>query len=578
MVTDRDAKNQLRFKSPSCYGIIGISGAITLDMPLELSRFQYERKNLLEFSEILANNKISRTPQLGNKLVKPPNERNIFLEEQRSSYMLDYAYSRILDFTSGWGEAVNWKDPWTERTLRINRKESDSSNIFNTFLVSTKFDNGEKPLNIKDFAIYRNLYVLTYDVMLLVALRQWEMFLDSYLFRIYDIFLPPAKISKSSHDGKQSRDYFIAIPYVSIRRKSGQAQGIFSRTVSISLINIPTTENAEDRRNMDFEEMHEMTLDETKIILEDSPLRDFIKDILTSSTFENLSKKKKDIEEEIKGEMPLRHLFKIIALLIFAINSKEFDENKWSLIANRLNDSFQYSKLLVVDDGSLEKALINDITKFYKEFIASDHLRALLNDLVAPNHNLNSNSELDVVDFRSLTVNEPHFLDNSVKVFYNPFEDVTVVFLFSYAEKFPKRSIKWGLSWYMRLIQSLSILISIKNDYYYTLERSAPFSDILSRLESDMLRDLDDFYDLEIRTWAYSYRQQFKQVKKLLGIDVEFERLREKASNMRVIVHTQSLIDLSRAQIKLSGDVSRLTWVLIALTITLIILSILKLL
>lgn len=544
-------------KSLSYYGFIGISSSITLDRLLKLSKFQFDRKNLLELSKILIDNKIPTLSQNTYKLLKKSEEKKIFLEEQRNSYLIDYAYSKILDFTQN-SEVLNSPNTWwTKRALRINKKELDSSPIFNAFLISTKF-NDKKENNIQDFSNYSTLYTVTYDIMLLVSLRQWELFLDSYLFRTYDIFLPPAKILKSSGNDKENESYFIGIPYISIRKKANQKKGKLSKTVSISIIFIPTNKDFKDRRSMNSDEMREMTSDSTRITLENSPLKDFIKDILNSKIFNKLSKKKELIEKEIDMEMPIRHLFKIIAFLIHLINSKKFNETKWSLIANRLYDSFQYLKLLDVDYGSFEGRLRYDLRNFYKGSPESDRIRELLNILVAPQHQLNKR-ELNIIDFRSLMVKDPIFLDSTLNVFYNPFDQVDVAFQLSYLEEFPKDSIKWSLSWHMKLIQSLSVLISLKNDYYYILEHYTLSSSILSKIEDEMLRDLDDFYDLEIRMWAYSYRMQFERAKELLGIDMNIEKLKEKVSTIRTIVNTNN-------QTKLSKSIRNLTWLLIILT------------
>jgi hypothetical protein len=85
------------------------------------------------------------------------------------------------------------------------------------------------------------------------------------------------------------------------------------------------------------------------------------------------------------------------------------------------------------------------------------------------------------------------------------------------------------------------------------------------------LRDLDDFYDLEIRTWAYSYRMQFENSKRILGIDKNFESLKEKTSSIRVIVHTET-------QTNLNAKVKNLTRLLLVLTVTLITIEALRLL
>ena len=316
--------------------------------------------------------------------------------------------------------------------------------------------------------------------------------------------------------------------------------------------------------------MFQMTRDETEILIESSPLKEFITEVVRSSIFDNLDSKRTAVLKELEGNMPIRHLFKILSFLILAVNSKRFDENKWSLIANRLNDSFQYLKLIDVDYKEGNEMIKDDFKELMLGSKISKNLRILLNDLVAPQNKLNMNSERDVVDFRSLVTNDPNSLDLSLIAFYNPFEGVDVVLNTRDFEKFPKNSIKWGLSWHMKLIQSLSALTTLKNSYYFTLERSEPTPKTLSKIEDELLRDLDDFYDLEIRTWAYSYRMQFENSKKILGIDKSFESLKEKISSIRIIVH-------SEAQTNLNAKVTNLTRLLLILTVALITIQVLRL-
>ena len=107
------------------------------------------------------------------------------------------------------------------------------------------------------------------------------------------------------------------------------------------------------------------------------------------------------------------------------------------------------------------------------------------------------------------------------------------------------------------------------NYYYFTLEHSVPTPETLSKIEDELLRDLDDFYDLEIRTWAYSYRMQFENSKKILGIDKSFESLKEKIFSLRTIVH-------SGTQTNINAKIRNLTILLLILTATLITLEVLR--
>jgi hypothetical protein len=385
---------------------------------------------------------------------------------------------------------------------------------------------------------------------------------------MYDLFLPPAKILRRN-SGVNGEHAMVVIPYISIRRKPNERKTDFSRIVTISLVIVPTSGDLLNRRTMSSEEMFLMTRDETEILIDSSPLKEFIIEILNSSIFNGLDQKKTAILNELKGSMPIRHLFKMLSFLILAINSEKFEENKWSFISNRLNDSFQYLKLIDIDYKKGNKTVKDDFKEFMLGSRISKTLRILLNDLVAPQNKLNINSERDVVDFRSLVINDPNSLELSPIAFYNPFEVVDIALITRDFEKFPKNSIKWGLSWHMKLIQSISALTTLKNYYYFTLERSAPTPETLSKIEDELLRDLDDFYDLEIRTWAYSYRMQFENSKKILGIDKNFENLKEKISSLRTIVH-------SGTQTNINAKIRNLTILLLILTATLITLEVLR--
>ncbi len=467
-----DEKNAInQSQKPDYYGFVGISGSVTLDEHLDLTRFRYPRINLLRFAEILRSNSVTTISGGGSKgetkLLELPKEKSIFLETQRSSYLIDYAYSNALDFTRE-GENKQGVNRWSERALRTNKKVSDSSPIFNSFFLSTKFDDNTNPKEITDFKTYSLLYAIEYDVMSLLALRQWELFVDSYLFRMYDLFLPPAKILRPNSNVKEE-NAMVAIPYISIRRKPNEHKKDFSTIVIVSLVLIPTSNDLLNRRSMSSEEMFQMTRDETEILIESSPLKEFITEVVRSSIFDDLDSKRTAVLKELEGNMPIRHLFKMLSFLILAVNSERFDENKWSLIANRLNDSFQYLKLIDIDYKEGNEMVKDDFKELMLGNKISKNLRILLNDLVAPQNKLNINSERDVVDFRSLVINDPNSLELSLIAFYNPFEVVNVVLNTRDFEKFPKASMKWALSWHMKLYMTPEVFTHSLNTFTHCL-------------------------------------------------------------------------------------------------------------
>ncbi len=556
------------------YGFVGISCSITLSSEFERNKFTWRHINIKELSEKIISLRSQTKGNIKSALITPPpSEARIFLEEMRSSYQIPYEYTKILDFSVN-GELNNWPnpqtEPWTKRRLRINKNANDNSLIFNAFFVDENLES--------NFLRLSNLYLVTYDIMLLISLRQWELFLDSYMFRMYDVFLPPAKIILSTDDPKKDKinqGKFIGIPYVSIRKKPNLEKEAFSGTLCLSLILISTDESYENKRAMDFQELHKLTIDDTKIKLEgDSPLIQFINARLSNPIFAKLNEKSELIRREISQEIPLRHLFKILSFLIYTINEEHFDENVWSTISNRMYDSFQYLKVVDVECNGFGDRLLQDVRDFYKKSLESDQLRRLLNVLVAPQHQLNYNLQLDTVNFPSLVINDPSHLDVTVKAFYNPFENLDATFMFRSDEKFPMNSIKWALSWHMKLIQSLSALTSLKNNYYYELEHSKPLSETLSEIENKMLRDLDDFYDLEIREWAYSYRMEFEKAKQLLGINLDFQNLKEKTTTLRTIVQSHTQTKLIEEGARINKRISRLTMAVGILTATLIALEI----
>ena len=97
-----DKKNTInQSQKPDYYGFVGISGSVTLDERIDLTRFRYPRINLLRFAEILRSNSVTTisggSTRDKTKLLESPKEKSIFLETQRSSYLIDYASSNVTD-------------------------------------------------------------------------------------------------------------------------------------------------------------------------------------------------------------------------------------------------------------------------------------------------------------------------------------------------------------------------------------------------------------------------------------------------------------------------------------------------
>lgn len=572
-MSDSTTYSQLPFHF---YGLYGRSAGFTLDRSYDLSNLKFERINLIDFSEILINGGVT-TVQVGGgfRKLKSPYREHIFFEEVFDEYIFDYAYSNVLDFSNN--SEINTLSTLTRgipvKVGRLGQEQPKPKYVPNKTFVSDKLaheETNDESYTLKDFDKYSELYKVTYDVMLLISNKE-TIYLESFRHRMFDFFLPPGIVSMSSDKKQETRGSFILIPYFSIIEKATTKKDRFNSTVTISYLLIPTSDDYRKRRETSIKEINGIS--EATMTLSESPLKDFLLEISRNNIFSDSPRIAETIISDINEEIFVDRIIELIFFVLYVLLNKSVNKEEFYVKDHELIDSIQNLTLLSVDAGTLNSKVINEMALFYRNSKDSEIVRNLLSDLIVPTNKLEIEERGDTVDFSSLCINDPSYLDINTMSFYNPKRKTVTSFQINNLERFPLFSIKLALPWNMRLIQSISSLISIKDSYNYLLDKTLPSYTELSELEERMLRELDDLYDLNVKKRFYTYKAEFEKARRLLGIDQDFDRLKDKTTEIRDIINSSRQIKLEELQVDLNNKVGRLTIWLVVVTMVLTILT-----
>lgn len=572
-MSDSTAYSQLPFHF---YGLYGRAAGFTLDRSYDLSNLKFERISLIDFSEILINGGVTTVQSGGGfRKLKAPYRERIFFEEVFDEYIFDYAYSNALDFSKN-SEIATLSTFTRGIPVKVGRLSQDKPKpkyVPNKTFVSDKLvreETNDESYRLKDFDKYSELYKVAYDVMLLISNKE-TIYLESFRHRMFDIFLPPGIVSMSSDKKQETRGSFILIPYFSIIEKATTKKDRFNSTVTISYLLIPTSDDLRNRRETSIREINGIS--EATVTLSESPLKDFLLEIGKDNIFSDSPRIAETIISDINEEIFVDRIIELIFFALYVLLNKSVNKEEFYVKDHELIDSIQNLALLSVDAGTLSSKVIKEMALFYRDLKDSEMVRNLLYDLIVPTDKLEIEERGDTVDFSSLCINDPSYLDINAMSFYNPKRKTVTSLQINNLEKFPLFSIKLALPWNMRVIQSISSLISIKDSYNYLLDTTLPSYTELSELEERMLRELDDLYDLNVKKRFYTYKAEFEKARRLLGIDQDFDRLRDKITEIRDVINSSRQIKLEELQVDLNNKVGRLTSWLIGVTMVLTVLT-----
>ncbi len=137
----------------------------------------------------------------------------------------------------------------------------------------------------------------------------------------------------------------------------------------------------------------------------------------------------------------------------------------------------------------------------------------------------------DTINFKSILVIDNAKIDSNHLSFYKKRDSMITIFKGRVNEDFPNYSMKWSLFWNLYMSISLSFLHAKIASIYKKLEKDHEESEMLCTIETDMVQDLDEFYDLDIRQPLY--KEFYERMKNIDGVNRDFKMLKEKLKNLK---------------------------------------------
>ncbi|MCL5874170.1 MAG: hypothetical protein M1161_02370 [Candidatus Thermoplasmatota archaeon] len=428
-----------------------------------------------------------------------------------------------------------------------------------TDAIAIKFSRTGEPI-YNEWAIVpsqsaREELSVAYNIVLTMGIQR-SIFVSEMGSRIFNVLLPPGKIKsreKKPEDSPHQVAYqeevsnFLIIPIITLVQQPKKDS--FRKTVSLSLLLIPTDESFSMNRMITSHEIKHMA-NETYFEICDSSLKSYL---LANGIQENES-------------------FKLLNLLIQVTRLSYQNLSGYEYVSERdlekLNDEVSISlrqTIGILSDSIKEE----DVKNFYGKS-PSKNLYTLLNLLIFPEWHLSEYPKRpDAVDFSNVSIKDRSGINTGYFVFFNPDTKKTIFIMSSQFErtselsKFFEFSIRWASFWYLYIDVSISSLRTMIHSFYNEIANERGAKALLT-IEEELIEDIEEFYELGIN--SFLFKDIYKRLRELAGLDEDFKVLKEKLEALKTNVVIKDQRVTNRMLILL-------TIVLIIVTATLIVLK-----
>ncbi len=423
-------------------------------------------------------------------------------------YSLPWIKTDILTFE---GDLSNqeFEDAWKSDWIRLlsSKKSAVNGRISNEWAIT----------NVEPSA-YDQDWKVAYDLLLLLGLRRSHIFTFEMATRVFNISLPIGRLKpvekreELTYAKKRYQDEvgnYLVLPIISLNGRVTKNISNFRNTLAVSLLLVPVNNIFSNKRKVSPHEMHHV-YEKTEFELIDSPLKKFLK---SGAAFEGLTLSNF-----------LRHIC-LETVEMMNVNEESIEIE----LSNILPISMQITEAILspnVTDSNIEE--------FQQESVATELFNDFRN-IITPHQSLDDVAFAyypNVADFRKMSITDNLKLDSNYMTFYNRQRSRLIIFHGINQERFPQSSIFWSLSWGFYMNLSVSVLKAMIHSFYHEISSSDKRQvKTLMKIESDLIEDIDEFYDLDLRISVY--KEMYEKIRRLDGVNKDFRMLKEKLGSLK---------------------------------------------
>jgi hypothetical protein len=426
-------------------------------------------------------------------------------------YILPYVYSALLDFDDIAKKDWNATDEeWQTRRLYSHYDDQKQELLYNDWFI-TEEENAEKDGGLPSED------KIAYDIGLLLAIRRRHIFSRDFGTRLYNVVLPSCRAhfdDKVAVGSEELPREILVTPVITFSRKAISSS--FRRTFSVSLVVLSVS--GDERRSLSGAALK--NLFNKKFVIEAG----------------NLSKLLKLEAEQL--EVNLHELRK--SVLRFVVESISEEEPEWGFLWAQSHNQ----ELGVLKTGL---ATVQELKDF--QLGESDgSFRQVLRETVELDRYFADEPRLpqpDTVRFEKLNVNDEEHLDSESLIFYNPQFNYFIGISGIDRQMFPFTSLKWLFLWSLYMLIGLSAVEGMMYSFYREIEEGSGLWPLVD-VENDLIVDMDELYDLDIKSSIY--KTQYEKIKKIAGIEDDYNKLKDKLSAQKA---NENLIQQNKLNVML---------------------------
>lgn len=412
-----------------------------------------------------------------------------------------------------------------------------------------------------DMAKYPNDWWAVFRSLTSICSGRSGLFAQQMSSRIFNVCLPFGTLTKISdleiiknpeiakiltpNDSSGSSKYLL-IPVITLNADPKKTH--FRNTISITLLLIPKSRIEGKGRIFCFNEI--LLTDESIFVLEDSPLRNFI--VSGSRGTERDNEIQFVEEEKIVNNIPTTKTYSVnltrcvisdLLQAIFKIILEGIGDQSIEPSHKELSERFSITKhatQCVLTPTLNEK----ELQAFYQNKTAQS-LQRELNMVISKKHwsPILRIEEMVVVD-------RAHAFSNGL-CFYNKQSSELTIFCSTNNENDKITPYEWAFYRFVNMSISMSLLDAMIHSFYRELETKEQQAEMLTRIETDLITDIDEFFDLDIKSPVY--REMYQRMRKIDGVDSDFRMLKQKLGALKTNVVLDEQAKVNKRILDITG-------------------------
>jgi hypothetical protein len=471
-------------------------------------------------------------------------------------YDLPYASSLILTFgfDSNGGQPEEYLKA-VHTILFSSRLPSPKDVLFNEWAIVSNDENR-----------YMDDWRVAYDLLLLLGRRRSRVFANQLALRIFNICLPVGRLRPRAAKDSETKNRiayqnevfdFVAIPVLTLDAKPQST--FFRNTISLSLVLVPVNEKYNRSRKVSAHEMCHVK-DDTEFDIVDSPLKEFLAKI--------------DPGFDGGPSLTARQLSVLLCRTIHDVASKPCEtketEKSWERAYHQLLMSTHFTQSILASD--LDNRTIE---RFYQNSISSS-FRNELRCVVTPASVLNDRKRFEfpeTADFERMLVTDRSKIESDSLVFFNKQYSTIIDLIPSEQERFSETSVRWRFAWHLYMSINMSVMDAMIYSFHDELLSERHQVEALGIAESEFVKDIDEFYELDILNSIY--KERYEKIRAIDGLDKDFKMLKAKLAAIKTNLVLDEQRRFNKEQNKINKNTERLTIVSVGIAVAAIIIAIL---